>query len=300
MLFPPVFDVDNLNGRNGFTLTSSSSIFGNPVAGTGDINGDGKPDLIVGTSVLNKTFVVFGATEFPATLDTSSLNGANGFTLTSSSNGFGSSVAGTDDINGDGKPDLIVGAAGLPRPNKAFVVFGAAKFPATLDTSSLNGENGFTLTSSSSGFGYPVAGTGDINGDDKPDLIVGTYEAQKAFVIFGATNFPSTLDTSSLNGKNGFTLTSSIRGFGHSVAGTGDINGDGKPDLIVGTWFGYSSPWYTKEAFVVFGAAKFPATLDISSLNGENGFTLTSYGSSGDFGFQWQVQAISMATANLI
>ena len=169
MLFPQVFDVDNLNGQNGFTLTSSGN-FGCSVAGTGDINGDGKPDLIVGTYESKKAFVVFGATNFPATLDTSSLNGVNGFTLTSSSSGFGVSVAGTGDINDDGKPDLIVGAYGA---GKAFVIFGATNFPAILDTSSLNGANGFTLTSSSYDFGRSVAGTGDINGDGKPDLIVG-------------------------------------------------------------------------------------------------------------------------------
>ena len=163
-------------------------------------------------------------------------------------------MAGTGDINGDGKPDLIVGTE---YANKAFVIFGAAKFPATLDTSSLNGENGFTLTSSSDNwehqFGYSVAGTGDINGDGKPDLIVGTYGSNqvfsnKAFVVFGATNFPPTLDTLGLNGQNGFTLKSSSRYFGCSVAGTGDINGDGNPDLIVGS--------ADNKAFIIFDASK--------------------------------------------
>ena len=225
------------------------------VAGTGDINDEGKPDLIVGGCETygphKEAYVVFGATKFPAILNTSSLNGANGFTLTSygfaltssgSSDNFGCSVAGTGDINNDGKPDLIVGGSIV------YVVFGATKFPAILDTSSLNGANGFTLRSSSK-FGCSagtgaVAGTGDINDDGKPDLIVGAYRASKAFVVFGATNFPATLDTSSLNGANGFTLTSSSIDFGRSVAGTGDINGDGKPDLIVGA---------RDKAFVVFG-----------------------------------------------
>ena len=273
MKFPAVFNVDHLDGKNGFTLTSSNQGFGASLAGTGDINGDGKNDLIVGAYLSNKSYVIFGTTAFPAIFDILHLNGNNGFTLTSSSTtGFGGPAVGTGDINGDGKPDLIVGDL-----SKAYVIFGANHFPATFDVSSLNGSNGFTLISSSSGFGSTLSGVGDINGDGKPDLIVGAWIANKAYVIFGANHFPAIFDVSSLNGSNGFTLTSSTRSFGYSAAGAGDVNGDNIPDFIVGT-----SDFRANKAYVIFGAFTFPATFDISSLNGSNGFTLTSY--EGNFG----------------
>ena len=270
--FPDVLDTSHLNGNNGFVLISSSNTFGSSVAGTGDINGDDKPDLIVGAIFSNKAYVIFGASSFPIVLDTSSLNGKNGFTLTSSSGGFGSSVAGTGDINGDGKPDLIVGAYGA---KKAYVIFGASDFPAVLDTSSLNGINGFVLTSSSLEFGGSASGIGDINSDGRSDLIIGADVDNQTYVVFGAKHFPAVLDTSSLNGANGFMLISSSKYFGQSVAGTGDINGDGRPDFIIGAWA-------ASKAYAIFGASSFPAIFDTSNLNGANGFMLLS--SSGALG----------------
>ena len=114
MKFPAVFNVDNLNGENGFTITSSIAWFASSIAGLGDVNVDGKPDLIIGGGTNlhapGRAFVVFGAASFLPILDTSSLNGTNGFTIISSSNRFGSQVAGAGDINADGNSDLIVGA----------------------------------------------------------------------------------------------------------------------------------------------------------------------------------------------
>jgi hypothetical protein len=226
--FPATLSVSTLNGNNGFRITSSSTNFGYSIAGAGDVNGDGKADLVIGAYGTNTAYVIFGAKSFPATLDTSALTGTNGFNITSSSSRFGHSVAGAGDVNGDGKADLIIGADGA---NTAYVIFGADNFPATLSVSTLNGNNGFRITSSSTNFGYSVAGAGDINGNGKSDFIVGAYSNSAAYVIFGASSFPSTLDTSDLNGTTGFSITVD---YSSSVAGAGDINGDGKPDLIVG------------------------------------------------------------------
>ena len=165
--FPVVFDISNLNGTNGFTIISSSVSFGQSLAGIGDINGDGKSDLIVGARTSNKVFVIFGASNFPAIFDTASLNGNNGFTLIGLGT-FGFSVAGIGDINVDGIADLIVGANSA---SKAFIVFGTNSFPAIFDVSNLNGTNGFTLVGPTDKWlGISVSGIGDVNGDSKPDL----------------------------------------------------------------------------------------------------------------------------------
>ena len=263
MKFPAVFDTSSLNGNNGFALTS-----GGTVTGIGDVNKDGCPDLMIGSPVSNKAFVVFGSNNFQSIFDTSALNGTNGFILTSSSLGFGRSVAGVGDINGDGISDFIIGAS--YDVSRAFIVFGSTHFPATLDTSELNGHNGFTLVGPpNGGLGCSVAGIGNINGDSKQDLIVGAIVVNKAFVVFGAPVFPATFDVSNLNGSNGFTLISSGLNFGVSVAGIGDINGDVKSDFIVGAYM-------SNKAFVIFGKTNFPVVVDTANLNGVDGFTLIS------------------------
>ena len=61
---------------------------------------------------------------------------------------------------------------------------------------------------------------------------------------------------------------------GFSVASAGDVNGDGLADLIIGAWNG--GPGTTGRSYVVFGKTNgFAATIELSSLNGSNGFKLT-------------------------
>jgi hypothetical protein len=81
--------------------------------------------------------------------------------------------------------------------------------------------------------------------------------------------YPDVISVTDLDGSNGFTLTDSIGHeiFGFSASSAGDINGDGYDDLIVGTLY--------DKAYVVFGGAGgFPADLDVTTLDGTNGFRL--------------------------
>ena len=90
--------------------------------------------------------------------------------------------------------------------------------------------------------GYSVASAGDVNGDGLADVIVGAplaypssaYDAGSSYVIYGAAS-PSNVDLASL-GSSGFRIDGAAAGdlSGYSVASAGDVNGDGRADVIVG------------------------------------------------------------------
>ena len=302
------FDLSSLNGTNGFRLDGATAYdeSGSSASGAGDVNGDGFDDLIVGAPwadpngdwSVGSSYVVFGKNSgFEATLDLSSLDGTNGFRLDGESVGdfSGSSVSNAGDVNGDGFDDVIIGAYSTDhngeKSGSTYVMFGKSSgFDATMNLSELDGNNGFRLDGVKSDHsGWSVSGAGDANGDGFGDLIIGAIGAGpngdssgSSYVVFGKdSSFDATLDLSSLDGTNGFRLDG--EGFldysGKSVSNAGDINGDGFDDVIVGAWFADSNIHYSGSgygaSYVVFGKASgFDATLDLSSLNGSNGFRM--------------------------
>ena len=312
-------DLGALGGNNGFILAGidSGDYSGASVSSAGDVNGDGYDDLIIGAigvgsvqgeydTILGpgEAYVVYGgATGADLVLDRSTLDGTNGFTLTGIAygGGLGQSVSSAGDVNGDGYDDLIIGAWGAD-PNGdssaggAYVVYGGASAPGTggvLDLGALDGTNGFILNGIDVGdrSGRSVSSAGDVNGDGYDDLIIGAHGADlngntnagETYVVYGGASAPGTdgvLDLSDLDGTNGFILTG-IDAFdysGFSVSSAGDVNGDGYDDLIIGARLADPNGDNSGEIYVVYGGASAPGTdgvLDLSMLNGTNGFILT-------------------------
>lgn len=301
--FTASLDLSDLDGSNGFRLdgVGAGDASGVAVDGAGDFNGDGIDDLIIGADWASpdgkyragQSYVVFGTEAgFPASLDLADLDGSDGFRI----NGIeayddsGWAVANAGDVNDDGLQDVIIGAF---RPREwsgdAYVVYGDAGFAAELELSALDGTNGFRMRGTDPGdrAGWAVDGAGDVNGDGIDDVVVGAPEADadgkfnagETYVVFGTgSGFAPDLDLSALNGSDGFRLDG-ITGrdrSGRSVAGAGDINGDGLDDLIIGARGGDPGGRSAAgESYVVFGTtAGFPASMDLSALNGSNGFRL--------------------------
>ncbi|MEH2158523.1 beta strand repeat-containing protein [Nostoc sp.] len=291
--FSPTFDLSTLNGTNGFTINgiATFNLLGGSVSSAGDINGDGIDDLIIGAygvgSFSGQSYVVFGSSSgFSPTLNPSTLNGTNGFTINgiAANNQLGKSVSSAGDVNGDGIDDLIIGAPGSVQ---SYVVFGSSSgFSSTLNLSTLNGTNGFTINGiAGSQSGNSVSSAGDVNGDGFDDLIIGAFTATpngslsgQSYVVFGSNSgFSPTLNLSTLNGTNGFTINGIAAGnrSGFSVSNAGDVNGDGFDDVIIGA-FGAG------QSYVVFGSnSGFSPTLNLSTLNGTNGFALNGTGFAG-------------------
>jgi hypothetical protein len=155
------------------------------------------------------------------------------------------------------------------------------------ELSSLNGSNGFVLNGIDGGdsSGTSVSGAGDVNGDGIDDLIIGAVYADpngsysgESYVVFGSSSgFSSALELSSLNGSNGFVLNGIDADdySGNSVSGAGDVNGDGIDDLIIGASTADPNVDDEGESYVVFGSSTgFGASIELSSLNGSNGFVL--------------------------
>ncbi|PXW89876.1 FG-GAP repeat protein [Nitrosomonas sp. Nm84] len=306
--FDAVLDVSNLDGNNGFHLISGEyDLFPFRVNNAGDVNGDGFDDVIIGASNYSYSgadrisYVVFGrASGFDAELNLSTLDGDNGFRLIAAARDESASftVSSAGDINGDGFDDVIVGAHGADTNGNYFgsgyVVFGKnSGFDATLELSTLNGSNGFRLDGTASfNLTGAVSSAGDVNDDGLDDLFVGAPSANhgtgSSFVVFGkVSGFAAALDLSSLDGSNGFRLdgAAELDLSGASVSDAGDVNGDGFGDLIIGAPRADSNGDRSGSSYVVFGkASDFSAMLNLSSLDGTNGFRLdgeTTYDGAG-------------------
>lgn len=275
------------------TGAQARDLAGSSVAGVGDVNGDGRPDLAIsaprfdppGRTDAGAVFVVFGRAA-PATVNLRNL-GADGFRIdgpaahrcSPAGAQAGTSVDGVGDMNGDGFGDLVLSA---PADCNAYVVFGAPA-PATVDTSAL-GARGFAITTAnpdSEVIGNEVAGGGDVNGDGRPDVVVevgldGDAFAGDARVVYGkATPGDVLLDTPS--SQRGFSIHGAAddANLGASLDIVPDMNGDGKAEVLAGApgaSFFKNDPVDRGNAYVVFGRAD-AAALEARTI-GNAGFRI--------------------------
>ncbi len=279
------------DGSKGFVVTDPHDQI-ETISGAGDFNGDGYDDLIVGMpyySELGKVSVIYGGPDgFGGTINQAEMNWRDGFTLYGYYNAFlGSSVSSAGDINGDGFDDVIIGAKGghwwstvfdeeWGNNGTAYVIFGKAgglgknsDIPGWYGLRNLNGENGFTLDHTDHhSYVYDVSGAGDINGDGLDDLVVATNA--DSYVVFGKkAGFQERVKFDDLDGTNGFAIKATLSRYNiNSVSVIGDLNGDGYDDIVLGSSYG-------NERYLVFGRRSGYANgIDLSTLNGKNGFIL--------------------------
>jgi hypothetical protein len=266
------------------------------VASAGDVNGDGVPDVIVGSgndsplgrSSAGSAFVVFGRSPFaPVSLAEPTFNG---FVIQGAGTSYdphrhdependltGWRVAGVGDVNGDGLADVALAAPFASNSRRGFsgsvyVVFGR-RTTTPVDLRRLGAE-GYRIDGPAAGstLGVSLARAGDVNGDGVPDLIAGASflygRRGSAWVVLGRQQ-PGTVDLRRPAGQ-AYLITGGRRVFsaGVSVAGIGDFNADGIPDVAVGAPIEHETRNGTAgAAFVVFGQHS-NQTIDLSRLGG--------------------------------
>ncbi|MFN8109176.1 MAG: FG-GAP-like repeat-containing protein [Thermoleophilia bacterium] len=264
------------------------------VASAGDVNGDGRPDLLVGANQTDNNgrinsgsvYLIWGSAD-RSSVDLGNLGG-RGIRIDGAAAGDelgASSVAGVGDINGDGYPDIAVGARGADNNNRAnsgsaYVVFGGPH----MDNVDLANPQGRAVridgANTADQLGTRVAAAGDFNGDGRPDLMVsaptfdpggaagGRLDAGAVYVVFGSAGFGS-LD---LGGPEATTRSVRIDGAvagdqtGTAIAPIGDTNGDGRSEVMIGAPYAESGGRADAgAAFMVRGAAD-TAPVDLSNL----------------------------------
>ncbi len=256
----------------------TDAYYGSSASTAGDVNGDGFSDAIVGAYRFDNVQTDEGRA---LVYHGSAAGLSTGANWTSEGNqtdaNFGWSVSTAGDVNGDGYADVNVGAilydGGQGDEGRAFVYHGSPVGLST--TASWTAES----DQASAGFGYSVATAGDVNGDGYSDVIVGApffdniqIDEGRAFVFYGSPGGLSTAANWTAEGEQ------DGANYGYSVAGAGDVNGDGYGDTIVGAWLYDSGQLEEGRAFVYHGSAAGLSTTE--NWTAESNQDLASFGSA--------------------
>ncbi len=211
------------------SVRASTPAFGTSVASVGDVNGDGFADLAVSapglSSYLGVVYIYFGSPSGPSTRADLILRDP----VTMPGSRMGKVVAGLGDVNGDGYADLA--ASGETLSGSVYVFLGGPRGPAASPSMTLNAL-------AYGGFGASIAGAGDVNCDGYGDMAIGEPRATRfgtatatgvAYLFFGGPSGFERVPGVTLLGADEATSA-----FGESVAGVGDLDGDGCTELAVG------------------------------------------------------------------
>ena len=252
----------------------------------GDLNGDDKDDLVVtvygydpssGTGAEGGTFVFHGPLSTnSATLAVTDADwgvyGEGAVDL------LGSDAVVTDDLDQDGTNELLVQSANFPEEaeNGAVYLFqGPSGGVVDISTAQLRItglEGGVEL-----GLNLPRS-LGDLDGDGRSDLVLGSNPIARTYVFLGVT----TGELSASDADVTLTGSKSSDDFGNQVASGADLNGDGSDDLAIGA--------YDKDTLYIFygpvtqDAEADDADVTMTGLSGDSFSSIVRHGDTDDDG----------------
>ena len=217
---------------------------GSAVASAGDVDGDGRGDILIGDwandiggSGAGMSYLFLGSTI--AAGGTFSLGAADAaFMGEGTGDRSGHSVSSAGDVDGDGLDDLLIGAPHNAEAGtiagKSYLFLGSTVAPGgTFDLSLADAS--WVGESIGGQSGQSVSSAGDVDGDGLDDLIVGAPDDNKSYLLLGSTFVAG----------GSFNLSTADAAFwgevwldrsGWSVASAGDVDGDGRDDLLIGAY----------------------------------------------------------------
>ena len=224
----------------------------------GDLDGDGSPEIVLGTGPGAygnlEVFAANGAHKIWATIPWPGYNAYNGETRPA-----------VGDLNGDGKAEVVVG---LGRGGQGMVYVG-----------NLTGANSFTFASSlqvpsivpnynnNNNLGETRPAVGDLDGDGRPEIVVGLGQGGNGYLaVYGSTASGYQLRQWLQVPNPGYNSSN-----GETRPAIGDIDGDGKAEIVVGLGpqgsgnyaiFGYTSSGYAFNRWLNAGIIGWPAVGD--------------------------------------
>lgn len=295
------------------TEDADNGILANPVPAklldaSGDFNGDGFDDLLIGHHIEDNNgddngvvWVILGQSGASRSdIDLGTL-GTQGFRIANSGGGvdyyLGNHARFIGDYNGDGYNDILIGEIGNGA-GRAYVVFGkpGASF-SNIDVATLDGTNGFALTTGIAGSRLASGmDSKDINGDGLTDLVIGQQYASpngrtgsgKVTVIYGHSNggpYPD-INVDTISGTDGFAIQGETAGdeFGHAAC-LGDVDSDGIDDMVLTSRTDAEGGSLAGAAWVIYGhSGTARGTIDLATLNSVNGFKIVGDAAGDEFG----------------